>query len=54
MDMETRTIEGHEFACPKCGEHRWVYMDDYDNGDWTEASYRCANCGHIEYVELPD
>ena len=54
MKQEQRTIEGKEFACPECGAYRWVYIDDRDNGDWVEASYSCAQCGHIEYVELPD
>jgi DNA-directed RNA polymerase subunit M/transcription elongation factor TFIIS len=52
--QERKTIEGQEFKCPGCGAERWVYLDDYDNGDWTEASYQCASCAHIEYVELPD
>jgi DNA-directed RNA polymerase subunit RPC12/RpoP len=51
---ESTTIEGHDYACPKCAAKRWVYLDDHDNGDWVEATYKCAQCGHIEYVELPD
>lgn len=54
MTRETRTIEGQEFKCPKCKSQRWVYEGDNDNGDWCEAEYTCANCGHTEYVELPD
>lgn len=51
---ETETVEGHKYACPKCGAYRWLYVDDHDNGDWVEAVYRCAACNHHEYVELPD
>lgn len=54
MPEESQTIEGQPFACPKCGAQRWVYEGDHDNGDWCEAEYRCAGCGHWEYVELAD
>jgi hypothetical protein len=51
---EQETIEGYALRCRSCGESRWVYIDDRDNGDWVESNYQCAGCGHIEYVELPD
>lgn len=50
----SKTIEGKEVPCPKCGALDWEYLDDHDNGDWVEAVYRCKNCGHVEYVELAD
>jgi DNA-directed RNA polymerase subunit RPC12/RpoP len=50
----TQTIEGKPFKCPQCGAAKWLYKDDHDNGDWVEAIYVCGNCGHYEYVELPD
>lgn len=47
-------IEGREYACPRCGCTEHTYLEDDDNGDWTEASYKCNGCGKIEYVELAD
>ena len=52
--QESISIEGKAISCPRCMAFRWVYIDDRDNGDGVEAEYRCAGCGHIEYVELAD
>ena len=40
--------------CQKCGESKWVYLNDRDNGDWCEAKYQCDGCKKIIYIELPD
>ncbi len=49
-----KTIEGYPFKCKHCGHNECVYIDDHDNGDWTEACYKCAKCGRLLYVELAD
>ena len=51
---ETETIEGQRIPCKHCGAFRWRYIDDHDNGDWTEASYECVGCGRITRIELAD
>lgn len=40
--------------CQNCGESKWAYLNDRDNGDWCEASYQCDGCKKIIYIELPD
>lgn len=50
----SKTILGVEVICEKCGSQDWTHLDDYDNGDWIEASYVCNKCEHLAYVELPD
>ena len=37
-----------------CGESKWAYLNDCDNGDWCEAKYQCDGCKKIIYIELPD
>lgn len=50
----TETVMGTLKPCPKCHQDKWKYLHDNDCGDWEEEVYKCDNCGHIIYVELPD